>query len=124
MSYVSQLIAKSISPREVADKYGLKVNRAGRAQCPLHGGDDYNFKVSDQKGGSCYCFVCNKSVDAIGLAKVLLDKDYPDTVKILDNDFRLNVIDSKEAETTWAKSKVKDIISRYREKESLYSGMV
>ncbi|NCD10363.1 MAG: hypothetical protein EOL98_13285 [Negativicutes bacterium] len=122
MSYVSQLISKSISPLDVANKYGLKVNRSGRAQCPLHGGEDYNFKVSNEKGGRCYCFVCNKSVDSIGLAKALMQKEYPDTIRILDQDFGLGIVGSKDAETVWMKHKAKDLVAMYREKESLMGG--
>ena len=50
-------IRRSVTMRQLAEKYNYKVNRAGFAKCPFHQDNSPSMKVYDADRGY-YCFVC------------------------------------------------------------------
>lgn len=107
MSYVSDLIKRSLNPVDVANKLGLKMNRSFRAPCPFHSGSDFNMQIYNKTAGGYHCFVCGAHGDVIGLVKGVLNVDYNDAVKYLDKEFNLNVIGSDTAQQAWQSIKIK-----------------
>lgn len=51
----SEEIKQSLSPKEVAERYGIKVNRVGQASCPFHADRHPSMKI--YKDGF-HCFSC------------------------------------------------------------------
>lgn len=67
---------------ELAHEYGgVTLNRAGRAPCPLHGGEHPNLSVQDGKG--FHCFVCDAKGDGVGLVAALTNRDRLDVLREL-----------------------------------------
>lgn len=75
------VIAKHVLIQKVLDNHGVQVKR-GRAQCPIHHGEGYNFKVFPH---SFKCFTCNESGDVIALLMKLESLNFVDAVKKLIN---------------------------------------
>lgn len=116
MSYVSDLISKTLNPIDVATKYGLQTDRSGRCKCPFHGSNSKTMAIYNKAGGKYFCFSCNASGDSIGLAKQLLGVDYNEAVKILAKDFNLNVFENGEAEKDWKTYQIKKVVAEHNEK--------
>ena len=58
---VFDLVKDNITARQVAEAYGLKVNRYGMSCCPFHDDRSPSFKVDRRY----YCFGCGETGDAI-----------------------------------------------------------
>lgn len=63
-----EIVRESITMRQVADAYGISVNRHGMAKCPFHGDSHPSMKVYDGHRGY-YCFVCHAGGDVIDFAR-------------------------------------------------------
>lgn len=60
---IFQKVKASVTARQAAEMYGLKVGRNGRACCPFHQDKTPSMKVDDRY----YCFGCGVTGDAIDL---------------------------------------------------------
>ena len=58
-----RLVKESVTARQVAEAYGLKVNRSGMCCCPFHGDKNPSMKLDERY----YCFGCGVTGDAIDL---------------------------------------------------------
>lgn len=63
------LIRRTVSAREAAERFGLTVNRHGKARCPWHNDKNPSLSFRD---GYCHCFVCLKGGSCIDIAAQLL----------------------------------------------------
>ena len=79
---------EQVSALEVAQRYGVQIDRHGRALCPFH--PDHRPSMTF-KGGRYRCWVCNSSGDATDLVKHLCGGTYWEALKRLDQDFALNL---------------------------------
>ena len=66
---IFQKVKASVTARQAAEMYGLKVGRNGRACCPFHQDKTPSMKVDDRY----YCFGCGVTGDAIDLTMQLGD---------------------------------------------------
>ena len=82
----------AVTARQVAERYGLKVNRAGMACCPFHDDRNPSMKLDER----FYCFGCGATGDAVDLAARLLDLSPKEAAVQLASDF--GIILSKEGE--------------------------
>ena len=57
------------TPRQVAERYGLKVSCGGMVRCPFHDDHTPSMKLNDDY---FYCFGCHESGDVIDLTAKLL----------------------------------------------------
>lgn len=73
---------------DVAEHYGIKVNRHKKALCPFH--DDHNPSLSF-KGGRFTCFSCGASGDVIDLVGRLHNMLPLDAVRELSRSYHLNI---------------------------------
>lgn len=77
-----------ISVRQVAESYGLKVNRNGMACCPFHNDKHPSMKTD---ASHYYCFGCGAHGDAIGyVAEMFSLSQYDAACKIIQ-DFNLPI---------------------------------
>jgi DNA primase len=73
----------AVTARQVAERYGLKVNRAGMACCPFHDDRNPSMKLDDR----FYCFGCGATGDAVDLTARLLDLTSKEAALQLASDF-------------------------------------
>ncbi len=85
---VFEEVKKYVTARQVAEYYGLKINRSGMACCPFHKDKHPSMKVSDTH---YHCFGCGAHGDAIGyVAQTFGLSQYDAACKIIE-DFGLPV---------------------------------
>ena len=74
--------------REVLLHYGYQPNRAKFICCPFHNEKTPSMKIYEQ---DYHCFGCGEHGDAISFVQKLFGLSFPDTLKKIDLDFRLNL---------------------------------
>lgn len=80
------IIKDSLTMREILEQYGFRVKR--RIPCPIHNGHDANFEVKEKE---YVCYSHCGSGDVISFVQKLFNLSFPDTLKKIDTDFRLNI---------------------------------
>ena len=60
-----QNVKYGVNCREAAERYGVSVNRQGKALCPFHNDRHPSLYVADDH---YYCFACGAHGDVIGFA--------------------------------------------------------
>lgn len=76
---------------EVAEFYGLELNRHGKACCPFHDEKTPSFHIYP-KTQSFYCFGCNVGGDIIAFVQKILNLSSPiQAAERLNDDFRLGL---------------------------------
>ena len=81
-----QTIKDRLTMREVLEYYGYTPKR--RMPCPIHQGKDLNFEV---KNKSWRCYSHCGSGDIISFVQKLFGLSFPDALKKIDLDFKLNL---------------------------------
>lgn len=82
---IFELVKESVTARDVAEFYGLKVNRHGMACCPFHDDKHPSFKVDRYY----YCFGCGAKGDAIDYVAKLFGLSLMDAALKICHDFGL-----------------------------------
>ena len=84
-------LKKLLTMRDVTERYGIDVNRAGFAHCPFHAGDrDASLKIYPG-GRGWHCFGCGEGGDVISFVQKLFNLDFMGALHKLNDDFRLNL---------------------------------
>lgn len=96
-------IKESVTARQAAELYGLKINRNGMTCCPFHNDKHPSMKVDK----SFYCFACGEKGDVIHFTEKFFGLSVYEAAKKLAEDFHIPIENSKR------KSK-----SKYRKKET------
>ena len=78
---------ESITTRQAAEIYGVKVNRNGMAYCPFHNDKHPSMKI-DQ---NYYCFACGAKGDAVNYVAVLFGLSQFEAAKKINEDFSLGI---------------------------------
>ena len=81
-------VRERVSARDAAERYGLRLDRSGRALCPFH--DDHRPSISF-KGGRFRCWSCGAHGDAVDITAKLLGLDPSGAVARLNEDFGLGL---------------------------------
>lgn len=84
MINLSEELKSRISIEDVVALYWEEPNRAHRVRCFAHNGKDRNMLV---KNGFVYCFVCNASLDIIGVVQHLFGLSFIQACGKLNSDF-------------------------------------
>jgi len=84
-------IKERVTCQQFADFIGLKVNKQGFAVCPFHGDNDASLKIYKGGRGWC-CFGCHKGGDVINFASAYYGTRFADTLKRLNDDFHLRLM--------------------------------
>lgn len=82
---VFEAVKQSVSTREAAEFYGIKVSRTGMACCPFHDDKNPSMKV-DQR---YHCFGCGADGDVIDFTAKLFDLSPKEAAEKLAQDFGL-----------------------------------
>lgn len=78
-----RLVKESVTARQAAEAYGLKVNRSGMCCCPFHGDKNPSMKLDERY----YCFGCGVTGDAIDLTAKLFEINTREAAEKLASDF-------------------------------------
>lgn len=103
---VFEAVRDSITAREAAEMYGIKVNRNGMACCPFH--DDKYPSMSLRK--RYHCFGCQADGDAISFVARYFDLRPIEAAHKLAEDFGISY-DSQYAVTIRIQEEAEDIRS-------------
>ena len=83
-----QTIQQTVSAREVAEHYGIKVNARNMALCPFHNERTPSLHF---RGARYYCFGCGASGDATDLVRELFGMTYAEAARRISDDFNLGL---------------------------------
>lgn len=86
----SDTIRDRVSARDAAIALGIRVNRSGRCQCPIHHGQDYNMMLYQDNRG-WYCHRCKNGGDVIRLVERVNQCSFPEAVEWLNSTFTLGL---------------------------------
>ena len=92
MSELFRTVKASVTARQAAEAYGLKINRAGMACCPFHQDKTPSMKLDERY----YCFGCGATGDAVDLTMQLLGLPAKDAALRLAVDFNVPVEEHPE----------------------------
>ncbi len=82
-----QNVKYGVSCREAAERYGVSVNRQGKALCPFHNDRHPSLYVADDH---FYCFACGEHGDVIAFVGRLFQLSPYDAARKLMADFHLS----------------------------------
>jgi hypothetical protein len=71
--------AKAVHVESILKDYNVEIRR-GRAKCPIHNGEGFNFSF---RGNKFKCHTCGESGDSIQLVRILEKLDFKGAVKRL-----------------------------------------
>lgn len=94
MGNVFESVKENVTARQVAEFYGLKVNRNGMACCPFHNDKSPSLKIDRR----FYCFGCGEKGDAVDYVSKLFGLNALDSAKKICSDFGLTDIYNQENE--------------------------
>lgn len=86
---IFELIGQEVTARQVAELYGLKIDRSGRGFCPWHD-DGRHAALAFLPSGDCYCHACHNHGDATDLAAQMLGVSKKEAAEQIRKDFRLD----------------------------------
>ena len=81
-----QTVKYGASCREAAERYGVSVNRQGKALCPFHNDRHPSLYVADNH---YYCFACGEHGDVIDFVSKLFQLSLYDAARKLERTFTL-----------------------------------
>ena len=83
---VFEVVKQSVTIREVAQMYGIEVNRSGMACCPFHDDKNPSMKLNEEY---FYCFGCGATGDVIDFTARLYNLSPKEAAEKLAQDFGL-----------------------------------
>ncbi len=108
-------VKTSINTREAAERYGVEVNRHGKALCTFHNDRHPSLFVDDDH---YYCYACGEHGDVIDFTSKLYGLSLYDTAKKLAYDFGI-MQDKPPTKAIQEKLNRKSEAQRLRENEKL-----
>ena len=108
-------VKTSINTREAAERYGVEVNRHGKALCPFHNDRHPSLFVDDDH---YHCFACGEHGDVIDFTSKLYGLPLYDAAKKLAYDFGITQ-DKPATKAMQEKQNRKSEAQRLRENEKL-----
>lgn len=94
--------------------YGVTVNKAGFARCPFHAEKTGSFKANKHHG---HCFGCGWHGDVLDFTGKLFNLSFMDTLKKLNDDFRLGLPIGEELSEEARKEANRAAYQRRKEQE-------
>ena len=90
LTYFANEIKRSVSMLEMLAAYGFETDRKGFTCCPFHHEKTASFKAYPGDRGY-HCFGCGESGDVITFVKRYFNLNFIDTLKKINEDFRLGL---------------------------------
>ena len=112
---VFETVKASINTREAAERYGVEVNRHGKALCPFHNDRNPSLFVDDDH---YHCYACGEHGDVIDFTAKLHSLSLYDAAKKLAYDFGITQ-DKPPTKAMQEKQNRKSEAQRLRENEKL-----
>ena len=84
---IFEIVKENVDLREAAERYGIDVNRYGKALCPLHNDRNPSLYVADDH---YYCFTCGEHGDVIDFVGRLFQLSLYNAARKLMADFHLS----------------------------------
>lgn len=109
-------VARAITCQTFA-KSEMVLNRAGRAQCPFHGGRDHN--LAFYNNGKCHCFVCGRTANSVQLAGAVWRLSELDAARELSEQFNLGISTERMTAEERARRDAERAAERARKAEDL-----
>ena len=100
-----QNVKYGVNCREAAERYGVSINRQGKALCPFHNDRHPSLYVADDH---FYCFACGAHGDVIDFAANFFDLPLYEAAQRLAADFG---VDANQPPT-------KEVLEKFRRKHS------
>ncbi|EJW90190.1 DNA primase (bacterial type) [gut metagenome] len=110
---VFEAVKGTVTARQAAEAYGLKVSRTGMACCPFHADKSPSMKLDERY----YCFGCGVTGDAIDLTAKLFGVGLRDAAIKLADDFGIRY-DSKQKLTIRPKIREPTPEQKYQKEEN------
>ena len=110
-----QNVMYGVSCREAAERYGVSVNRQGKALCPFHNDRHPSLYVADDH---YYCFACGERGDVIDFVGRLFQLSPYDAARKLMADFHLSPDKPPSAAALHAK-RIRTEVQQLKENERL-----
>lgn len=110
---VFEAVKRSVTTRQAAEAYGLRVNQAGKTQCPFHNDRTPSMKVDKR----FHCFGCGADGDVIDFTARLYGLDTKSAAEKLAADFQIPYTHNKRKETVKKFVREKSEEQMYRELE-------
>ena len=89
-----EAVKQAVTTRQVAEAYGLRVNRTGKTNCPFHDDRTPSMKVDKR----FHCFGCGADGDVIDFTEKLYGLDAKSAAEKLAADFQIPYEKSKRKE--------------------------
>ncbi len=83
---IFKTVKSSVTTRQAAERYGIRVNRNGMARCPFHNDQTPSMKVDER----FHCFGCQADGDVIDFVGRLFDLPVKDAAVKLADDFGID----------------------------------
>ena len=112
---VFEAVKQSVTTRQAAEHYGIRVNRNGMACCPFHNDRHPSLKLNEDY---FFCFGCGAKGDVIDLVARLFNLSSYEAAQKLAADFGLDPKPPTAAAMVKPKS---PYIRQFREDEMLFS---
>ena len=111
---VFEAVKQTVTTRRAAENYGIRVNRAGKANCPFHNDRTPSMKVDKR----FHCFGCGADGDVIDFTAQLFGLDAKSAAEKLAADFQIPYTHHKRKETVKKTIREKSEEQMYRELEA------
>lgn len=87
----ASIIKSSVSCRDMLERMGVSVNRAGFAICPFHHEKTASLKVYEPSTRGWYCHACHAGGDVIDMARLWYGTDFRGAMDRLNEEFSLGL---------------------------------
>lgn len=112
---VFETVKTNVSLREAAQRYGIEINRHGKALCPFHNDRNPSLYVADDH---YHCYACGAHGDVIDFTAKLFGLSLKEAAEKLMADFHLDPDKPPTAAALSAK-RIKTDAQKHREQERL-----
>ena len=82
------IVKSTVSPAQVAEAFGIEVDRHNRCACPIHHGKDHNMRLGER---GYHCFVCGAHGDVFEFVRAMNQCSFPDALAWLNETFALDL---------------------------------
>ena len=111
---VFEAVKQTVTTRQAAEMYGIRVNRHGMAVCPFHNDRNPSMKVDKR----FHCFGCGADGDVIDFTAQLYGLDAKSAAEKLAADFQIPYTNQKRKEMVKKPVREKSEEQMYRELET------
>lgn len=90
----TRIIKDTLSIKQVAKDYGIRLNRAGKASCPFHIEKTPSLSFNEKRR-LFKCFGCDASGDVITLTMKIFNISFQQAIIRLSHDYKLHISDEQ-----------------------------